>query len=221
MLRDYLTRGGTLVVNVEAARHLPADLLGLKLSGKREVAETWAPAGSESQTATPFEIETAEISTARALATAGDGKPLITRNAVGAGAVILTLCPHMIGQDERAHPALPFLMNGLTDHLLPITVRTADGASTAGKVMQQINKTKDGWLVMLVNNNGVDKTQNGVARVDRRAFVDVVIHTGLPVKSAKEYTDPRDLAVIEGKEGKEINLRVHPGDVQVVYLVTK
>ena len=63
-------------------------------------------------------------------------------------------------------------------------MRTPDGASTAGKIMHQVNKTKDGWLVMLVNNNGVDKTQNGVARVDRRAFVDVVIHTDLPIKSA-------------------------------------
>ena len=51
--------------------------------------------------------------------------------------------------------------------------------------------------MLLINNRGVDKTQNGVARVDRRQFVDVVVRTKLPVKSAKEYTEPRDLTVDE------------------------
>lgn len=221
VLDEYLKRGGTLVVNVEAARKLPANLLGVKLSGKKEVAEEWAAEGGEPQATTPFEIETAEIAGARVLATAGGNKPLITRNQVGAGAVILTLVPGLLGQDERAHPALPFLLNGLTSKLTPIDVRGADGVSIAGKVMYQVNKTKDGWLVMLVNNQGVDKTQNGVARVDRKAFVDVVLNTDLAVKSAKEYTEPRDLTMTKGKTGNELRIRVHPGDVQVVYLVTQ
>ena len=40
--------------------------------------------------------------------------------AVGAGAVILTLVPHNVGLDERAHPVLPWLMNGLTESLVPL-----------------------------------------------------------------------------------------------------
>jgi hypothetical protein len=58
----------------------------------------------------------------------------------------------------------------------------------------------------------------GVAQVDRRAWVDVLLRTRLPVKAAKEYTQPRDLAVATGKDGAEVRLRVHPGDVQVVFL---
>jgi hypothetical protein len=84
--------------------------------------------------------------------------------------------------------------------------------------MYQVNRTKDGYLVMLVNNQGVDKTQNGVARVDRRAWAEVMVRTRLSVKAAKEHTEPRDLAVAAGKDGAEVRLRVHPGDVQVVYL---
>jgi hypothetical protein len=87
--------------------------------------------------------------------------------------------------------------------------------------MYQVNRTKDGYLVMLINNRGVDKTQSGVARVDRRAFVDVVLRTSERVKSAKEYTQPSDLKVADEKDGSSVKLRVHPGDVQVVYLVTK
>jgi hypothetical protein len=105
-------------------------------------------------------------------------------------------------------------------NLLPVEVRRADGSPLQGEVMVQINRTKDGYLVLLMNNNGVDKTQNGVARVDRRAFADVLVRTALPVQSAKEYTEPRDLTPAKGKDGTEIRLRVHPGDVQVVYLTT-
>jgi hypothetical protein len=82
--------------------------------------------------------------------------------------------------------------------------------------MYQVNRTKDGLLVLLLNTRGVDKTPNGVARVDRRAFVDVVLRAKVPVQSAREQTEPRDLALTATKRGAEVALRVHPGDVQVV-----
>jgi hypothetical protein len=218
-LQDYVKRGGTLVVNVAAAKGLPSELLGVKLTGKSTRAEEWTPEDGKVQPTTPFEVAGAELAGAKSLAWAGDKRPLITRHAVGGGAVILTLCPRMLGQDERAHPALPYLMNGLTANLLPVEVRLGDGRRAKGEIMYQVNQTKNGWLVSLVNNRGVDKTQNGVARVDRRQFVDVVIRAREPVKSAKEYTASRELPVAQGKDGGEIRVRVPAGDVQVIGLV--
>jgi hypothetical protein len=220
-LEEYLRRGGTLVVNVEAAKGLPAKLLGLKPTGKTTTAEEWSPDGGEARPAVPYDVAGVELSGAKVLAWASPKVPLITRNAVGGGAVIVTLAPRMLGQDERAHPALPWLMNGVTAGLLPVDVRKADGSPLSGEIMYQVNHTKDGWLVMLMNNHGVDKTQNGVARVDRRAYVDVVVRTALPVKSAKEWTEPRDLTPVPGTNGAEVRLRVHPGGMQVVGLVMK
>jgi hypothetical protein len=220
-LEEYLRRGGTLVVNVEAARALPRRWLGVGLTGKTTVAEEWAPDGGAARATTPYEVAGVELGGAKVLAWAKPGLPLATRHAVGAGAVILTLVPRLLGQDERAHPVLPYLMNGITDGLLPVEVRLPGGARPAGEIMYQVNRTKDGYLVALFNNRGIDKTQHGVARVDRRAFVDVVVRTALPVKTAKEYTGPRDLMSSRRKGGTEIALRVHPGDVQVVVLVTK
>jgi len=218
-LEDYLKRGGTLVVNVQAAKALPAKWLGVKLGGKTVVAEQWIPDGGEPRPATPFEVAEAQLDGAKVLAWAGTSLPLITRNAVGEGAVILTLVPRMLGMDERAHPALPFLMNGLTAGLVPVEVRLADGRPLSGEIMYQVNKTKDGYLVMLMNNQGVDKTQSGVARVDRRAIVDVSLRTTQKVRAAKEYTQPRDLKLEDRASGTEIRVRVAPGDVQVVGLV--
>ena len=104
----------------------------------------------------------------------------------------------------------------MTSRLLPIEVRKEDGGRLNGEIMYQIIQTKDGYLVLLVNNQGVDKTPNGVARVDRRAFVDVMLHTELSIQSAKELTQPRSLKLTKSGPATKVRLRVHPGDVQVI-----
>jgi hypothetical protein len=220
LLEDYVRKGGTLVLNVESSQKLSPKLLGVKLTGKTVLAEEWRPEGGKARPAVPFEVAGVELRGAAVLARATAKFPLITRHALGKGAVLLTLVPHLLGQDERAHPALPYLMNGLTEKLLPVEVRRADGSPLRGEVMYQVNRTKDGYLVLLVNNGGVDKTPNGVARVDRRQFVDVLLRTDLPVSAAKEYTEPRALTPEKAKDGTRLRLRVHPGDVQAVYLTT-
>jgi hypothetical protein len=221
LLEDYVRKGGTLVLTSEAARALPSKLLGLRLTGKSSIAEEWQPEGGAVQAATPFEVAVVEREGADVLAWATPKMPLLTRHTVGEGAVLVALVPRLLGQDERAHPLLPYLMNGLTANLLPIEVRRADGRPLNGEILYQINKTKDGYLVLLANNRGVDKTPNGVARVDRRAFADVVVRTSLPVKSVREFTEPRELTADKTEKGTEVRLRVHPGDVQVVYLIAK
>jgi hypothetical protein len=220
VLEEYVRKGGTLVVNVEAAKPLPATLLGLKPAGKTIVAEEWRPEGGEKRSAVPFEVAAVELAGAEVLARAGE-VPLISRHKVGEGAVLVTLTPRMLGQDERAHPALPYLMNAVLAGLLPVEVVRPDGSPLQGELMSQVNRTKDGYLVALVNNRGVDKTQNGVARVDRRAFVDVLVRTKQPVKSATEYTGPAELKTEQTKGWTQVRVRVHPGDVQVVGFVTK
>jgi hypothetical protein len=210
------SKAGTLVVNVNAARRLPKHLLGLRIGRGTHRAESWEPTGGEARPATPFGVVGVVLTGAVVLALA-DSDPLVTRHRVGAGSVIVTLVPRMIGLDERAHPALPWLMNGLTAGVLPVEVRMPVGSRPAGEILYLVNKTKDGYLVLLMNNRGVDKTQSDVARVDRRQSVDVVVRTALPVTSAKEFTEPRDLAFAGG----QVRVTVHPGDVQVVYLVTQ
>lgn len=221
-LEEYVTKGGTLVVSSHDApknekRVLPDALLGFAGSNTFERFEEWTPAGDEPLATTPYRVERGVLQGAEVLAWASKDVPLVTRNKVGQGAVIYILVPRGLGLDERAHPVLPYLMNGLTANLLPIEVLTADGKPLSGEVMFQVNRTKTGYAVMLMNNRGVDKTQNGIARVDRRQSVDVLVRTKLPVKSAKEYTEPRDLKWENGG----VKVRVHPGDVQVVGLVTE
>jgi hypothetical protein len=151
-------------------------------------------------------------------AVAAGETPIATRHSLGEGAVILTLVPGMLGDDERAHEAWPYLINGLTRGLMPVTVTLANGKPLRGEAMYQLNRTKDGWLVALFNSRGVDKTQHGIARVDPRAFVDLVVKSESPIAAAKEWTQPRDLAVTKDADQSAVAVRVHPGDVQVIEL---
>ncbi len=217
MIEQYVKNGGTLVTTITQAKDLPSTLTGFKWAGKFTKHDEWSITGAEPFQATPFDVAEVELAGAKAVASASAKHALVTRNQVGQGAVIIVLVPHGLGLDERAHPCLPMLMNRLTEDLLPVEVRLANGKRPSGEIMYSLNKTKDGWLVSLFNQRGIDKTQNGIARVDRRQFVDVVVRTKLKVASAREMTEPRELAVKAG----EIALRVAAGDVQVIALSTK
>jgi hypothetical protein len=219
-LEEYVKQGGTLVLGSEQMRHFGKGFLGIQPAGGTTAAEQWKPEGGAVYKAVPFDLTEVKREGAVVLAWTGE-KPLITRQAVGKGAVIVTLVPGMLGQDERAHPALPWLMNGLTQKLLPVEVRRPDGSPVVGEILYQVNRTRTGYLVLLMNNQGVDKTQSGVARVDRRKVVDVVVRTELAVREVREWTEPRELAAKKDKGSTSIPIRVHPGDVQVVGFVVE
>jgi len=225
IVEDYVKNGGTLVVNVNQAKELPAKLTGLAVTGKSARATAWSVGNSPTRETTPYEHALVELKGDVALMSAGPKQPpgsplivppIVTRHEVGAGAVIVVLVPHGLGLDERAHVALPVLMNALTKDLTPIEVR-ANGRLANGEIMYSFNQTKDGWLVSLYNHRGIDKTQNGIARVDRRQHVDVVLRTKLPIASVRELTEPRPLAI----SGGDVALRVAAGDLQVVELKLK
>lgn len=215
IVEEYVNNGGTLVMNINQAKELPK-LTGVKSNGKFAKADAWSVKDEQrTRDATPFEVAAIDPGGLQVLCESNAG-PLVVRHTLGKGAVITILVPHGLGVDERAHPCLPALMNALTDQLTPVQV-LVNGKQSAGEIMYSFNKTKDGWLVALFNQRGLDKTQHGIARVDRKQFVDVVVRTKLNVTAAREMTEPRNLAVANGA----IALRVPAGDVQVVALTTK
>ncbi|MCM8822534.1 MAG: hypothetical protein NC831_06975 [Candidatus Omnitrophica bacterium] len=222
VIEDYLKMGGTLVLNIEAIRKNPAveRFAGLKSSDRTKIFDRWSFDEKNYYPAVPYSAYIISLITAQPIAYAEKDVPIITKNRYGDGSVIVTLVPHMTGMDERAHPALPFLMNAITRDLLPFELYK-DGKKCRGEVMYQINKTKNGWIVALFNNQGIDKTQNGIARVDRRKYVELEIRTTMNVKSAKEYTSLRDLNIEKNSKLSLVKLTIEPGDVRVVYFETE
>jgi hypothetical protein len=221
ILDEYLRRGGTLVLDAANLAQLDAKLTGVRATGKQQRAERFTDLSGAPRETTPFTLAEVTLDGAQPIATTDGGAPLVVRHAVGPGAVITVLVPHGVGLDERAHPILPPLANALLAGLSPVEVRLADGRHPTGEVMFQLSRTRRGWLVLLINNRGVEKTQNGLPRVDRRANVDVELVTRLPVREARELTSPHRLSVEPTGMGKRVRVRVEPGDLQVIDLVTR
>jgi hypothetical protein len=68
-----------------------------------------------------------------------------------------------------------------------------------------------------LNNNGVSKPQQGMAQVDRSAYVNVTISIkGQRVQSASEWTEGKRLSI----NAEQVSVRLAPGGVAVVELKT-
>jgi hypothetical protein len=147
---------------------------------------------------------------ATTLIAAANGDPLVTVNKVGKGSVVFAALPDLLGEDERVTP--------FAAHMLAHVFADATPVRVNGDVEYLINRTNNGWVVTLLNNNGVYKTQQGMAQVDRNAYVNVAISLrGEKILSATDWISDVALKV----QSDQINVRIAPGGVAIVELKTK
>ena len=223
ILEDFLRRGGTLVLNIETVKKNPllSAFTGLKITGETKSFSSWSPDGNSWYPSVPYNVAICSSGKTKPIAYADQDTPLMLKNQYGEGSVITILVPHLTGMDQRAHPCLPYLMNLLTADIVPFQLFTQTKNKLSGEIMYQFNKTGNGWIVALFNNQGIDKTQNGIARVDRTKTVNLEIHTKLNVKEAKEYVYGINIKPLKTDNGSSFRITVEPGDVQVIYFVTE
>ncbi|HLL75727.1 MAG TPA: hypothetical protein VK421_10730 [Pyrinomonadaceae bacterium] len=218
-LRTYVRAGGTLVLNAAQAKGLPEDLLGVRLTGataEADDARCLSPGESSANLqGSVFSYERIEPRTAKALVETPTGDALVTVNRVGRGQVVFVAVPDLLGLDERiAAPAAHALVHLLAE---------ATPVSVEGDVQHLVNRTPTGWVVTIFNNDGVDKPQQGMARVDRRAVRPAALGLrGKEIASAREWTNETALAVTKDAQGRpSVRLEVPPGGVRVVELVER
>ncbi len=134
----------------------------------------------------------------------------MTVNKVGKGSVVFAAVPDLLGEDERITP--------FAAHMLAHVFADAAPVKVTGDVEYLINRTANGWVVTLLNNNGVFKTQQGMAQVDRSAYVNVTIALpGQQIQSATEWTTDRTLT----PNGASVSVQIAPGSLAIVELRTK
>jgi len=163
--------GGTLVVNARQATSADETLLGVRLGAAylSGTASRWS-ADNTAYTERPFRYKPVALVSARVLATAGDGAPLITSNAVGAGRVILT--------------TPDYLQTTARDRLVEIGVRLFDQLSreyapafVSGPGAQYMFSTGPGKLITtIINNSGMAWNGSITANIPG------------PVAAVREYT---------------------------------
>jgi hypothetical protein len=217
-LREYASKGGVLVINSAQVKGLPEDLLGVRVTGatsEADDAECLLPNDAGvNLSGGVFEFARVEPRGAEVLMRARAGDALVTSNKVGKGRVIFCAVPDLLGLDERLTPLAAHLLAHLATDAVPVKV--------SGDVQRLINRTANGWVVTLINNNGVFKPQQGLAQVDRAAAVDVTLALeGRGIAQAREWTTDATLEVAGAGLQSLVKVRVPPGDVKIVELTER
>jgi hypothetical protein len=213
-LTDYVRNGGTVVLNAAQIKNVPEQLLGVRLTNtslEADTARCLSP-GEEAQdlSGQMFRYEKVELKGATPLIASANGVPLVTVNKLGKGSVVFAALPDLLGEDERIAPFAAHMLAHVFADAAPVRVN--------GDVEYLINRTANGWVVTLLNNNGVYKTQQGMAQVDRNAYVNVSISLrGERIQSASEWLSDATLKV----DANNAHLRIAPGGVAIVELRAK
>jgi hypothetical protein len=214
-LADYAQAGGTIVLNAAQTKGLPPDLVGVRLTGttgEAHSARCLSPGEApQDLTGQIFRYQNMELKGAQALVTTIPGEPLVTVNRVGKGAVIFVALPDLLGEDERITPFAAHLLTHVFADITPVKVR--------GDVEYLINRSDTGWIVTLFNNNGVLKPQQGLAQVDRNAYVTATISLGSKqISQAVEWLGEKPLEVRNQDGENRVTLSIPPGGVSIVEL---
>ncbi len=216
-LEDYVRRGGVLVVNSAQAKGLSAELLGVRLTGeKAEADEASCLSPGEAGTDLRGQVFRYERVEARkdtqVLTKSQTGDPLVAINKVGRGKVVFVALPDLLGEDERMTPFVAHLLAHLCADATPVQVR--------GEVQYLVNRTERGWVVTLINNQGVLKPQQGLPQVDRSRSAEVSLSLkGKGIAEAREWTEDKRLDIARDSGQTSVKLNIAPGGVSIVELV--
>jgi hypothetical protein len=213
-LQDYATKGGTVVLNAAQVKGLPQELLGVRLTGATAEAEDArcsspgeVPADLSGQM---FRYERIELKGAAVLISSPSGDPLVTVNKIGKGSIIFNALPDLLGEDERVTPFAAHMLAHVFADATPVQVR--------GDVEYLINRTDQGWIVTLFNNNGVLKPQQGMAQVDRTAVVSATISLRADgISSAQDWISDRRIEVKKQTGAPDaVTVEIAPGAVAII-----
>jgi hypothetical protein len=215
-LADFVSAGGTVVMNAAQRKGLDQGLLGVRFTNELAEAHN-ARCLHRDDTQVDlhgqiFRYERLELNGATTVIASPNGDPLVTTNKVGKGTVIFCAVPDLLGEDERMTP--------LAAHMLAHVFTDATPLKVSGDVEHLINRTENGWVVTLLNNNGVFKPQQGLAQVDRSAYVTASISlNGQSIVSANDWI--RDTPMTQRASSEPITISIAPGGIAVIELRTK
>jgi hypothetical protein len=215
-LADFVSAGGTVVINAAQRKGLDERLLGVRFTNAlAEAHNARCVLGDDAQVdlhGQIFRYERLELNGATTVVASPNGDPLVTMNKVGKGTVIFCAVPDLLGEDERMTP--------VAAHMLAHVFADATPVKVTGDVEHLINRTDNGWVVTLLNNNGVFKPQQGLAQVDRSAYVTASISLrGQSIASAVDWIT--DKPITPPSASQPIRVNIAPGGIAVIEIQTK
>jgi len=134
------------------------------------------------------------------------GTCLVTANKVGKGTVMV-LTPEWGMEPKSKNKMLnlySYCVEKVKNELVPITVK--------GHVQVLYNKNSKGWVVTLINNNGVYKYPGQKEVTKNEEAVPVTMEPKFKWSSANEW--------VTGQKLSDLSLIVPPGDIRIVEIIT-
>ena len=207
-LMQYVKDGGTLILNItQLSGMFPESFTGIKRAGIKF--------SSGSYTLEKITL----LDDARIVAKDASGNPLLTLHPVGYGNLIVCTAEYMLPNaeiltmNEILSGTIKFdlietVLKRLLDETLPVRVE--------GNIQYGINSLSDGYLIYLINNNGVKKFTDKQEILDPAASakVTVFLKDGI-LKTATELVSGNSLEI----SGNAISATVSPGGIAIVKLI--
>jgi hypothetical protein len=127
--------------------------------------------------------------------------------------IVFCTLPDLLGEDERITPFAAHMLAHVFSNAAPVRV--------IGDAEFLLNRNDGGWVVTVFNNNGVFKPQQGMAQVDRSAYVTVTISVpSQRIETAVDWTTDKPVAVERSNGEDKLTLSVAPGGISVINLRT-
>ncbi|MBO7146561.1 MAG: hypothetical protein J6W81_02295 [Lentisphaeria bacterium] len=209
ILLDYVKNGGTLLLHVGQLNSvIPAKTAGLHVTPSYVREENHI-------------FRRCYLDGATALKKNKDNVPLLTLKRLGKGSVVVACAdswvPNMnaksISETRRGILKFPYIqdvLTRLTAQTIPFKVK--------GDIQYGLNKTKDGWIVYLINNRGVTKMADTAEKVDPAAVADVTVSwDSLLLGKCTELRTAKEVAI----SNNAVQVKVLPGDVTVLRFKNK
>jgi hypothetical protein len=215
-ITDYVVNGGTIVINAAQRENFSEPFLGVRSTNEFAEADSARcllnDDGASNLSGQMFRYQIVRLDGAQTIVTSPNGDPLVTVNKRGKGSVIFCALPDLLGEDERMTPFAAHMLAHVFADATPVQVR--------GDAEYLINRTADSWIVTLLNNNGVFKPQQGLAQVDRSAYVTANISLrGQAIQSAVDWIT--DKSVVIKPASNQLSVNIAPGGVAIIEIRTR
>ena len=209
-LAAYVEKGGTLVV---ADTHLTGPgVPALKLPAGADYAEAagyrWLD-DNQVHPAPRYRYRTVAPNDEKmtVLASTPEGAPVCVAIDRGQGRIVYLAVPYGMSIGKQASPIVARLLAHLTRGLMPVEVD--------GDVQWMVNRTRDSWVVTLLNPAGQHKPQQGLTPTDFRENRTVTLRSHVPITSARDRLLETDKFTVEGNA---VKLEVSAGGVRIIEL---
>ena len=231
-LMSYVKNGGTLILttgNLEGSL-FPEKFLGCRIlpGSKRKAASTFCKrSGKIINEDAPFAYSVVRPSTAQTLAISADTEqnPVLLCNSYGKGKVILAAAPYLKpeGANRKMLNLFSVLMTQINKETLPLEIVT--------NAHYQVNRNRNGWVVMLFNADGIPSTKATFNQDDPPKINVGAKHTvriRLPenlgkVKCVNEWWSgkrfPVESGSVNGKKFTELCCEIAGGDTMILEFV--